>query len=170
VRQPPHHAVARSSLAAAAPAPAIVIGDPARQHRPTGLQALPGDFKAQLVQAAERGQVRASEGSVKHVEVFLMGSLRTPIIGRPRPLPRLRRAADRYTLICDEPVWGLLERESGQGTGVLEVSAEDGAHHCQRRDRVLPVGGQEGPCGVSGTAAPDQQVPSAATATGHRPH
>ena len=32
-----------------------------------------------------------------------MGSVRTPIIGRPRPLPRQRRADHLYTPICEEP-------------------------------------------------------------------
>ncbi len=32
-----------------------------------------------------------------------MGSVRTPIIGRPRPLSSDRRAGPDYTLICDEP-------------------------------------------------------------------
>ena len=32
-----------------------------------------------------------------------MGSVRTPIIGRPRPLPRQRRADHLYTLSCEEP-------------------------------------------------------------------
>ncbi len=33
-----------------------------------------------------------------------MGGVRTSIIGRPRPLPRHRRARDHYTLNCEEPV------------------------------------------------------------------
>ena len=32
-----------------------------------------------------------------------MGSVRTSILGRPRPLPGHRRADRPYTLICDEP-------------------------------------------------------------------
>jgi len=36
------------------------------------LQALPGHLEPELVEAAERGQVRADEGSVRHVEVFQM--------------------------------------------------------------------------------------------------
>ncbi|AOP54436.1 hypothetical protein BLSMQ_2730 [Brevibacterium aurantiacum] len=43
-----------------------------------------------------------------HVEVFQMASVRTSIIGRPRRLSPHRRAhpaTDRYTLICEEPVW-----------------------------------------------------------------
>ena len=33
-----------------------------------------------------------------------MGGVRTSIIGRPRPLPRHRRAHPPYTLNCDEPL------------------------------------------------------------------
>ena len=36
-----------------------------------------------------------------------MGSVRTPIIGRPRPLSRQRRAEHLYTLNCEEPVNGV---------------------------------------------------------------
>jgi hypothetical protein len=50
--------------------------------------------------AAEAG----SGGSVGHVEVFRMGSVRTSILGRPRRLPRQRRANRLYTLNCEEPV------------------------------------------------------------------
>jgi len=59
-------------------------------------------FEASVDNANERGQVRASEG-IKHVEVFPIGSVRTPIIGRPRPLPHDRHATPDYTLNCDEP-------------------------------------------------------------------
>ncbi|WP_205754540.1 hypothetical protein, partial [Arthrobacter sp. CAU 1506] len=41
--------------------------------------------------------------SVGHVEVFRMGSVRTSIIGRPRPLSGNRRANAIYTLDSDEP-------------------------------------------------------------------
>jgi hypothetical protein len=30
----------------------------------------------------------------------------TPILGRPRPLPRQRRASHPYTLKCEEPIIG----------------------------------------------------------------
>ena len=33
-----------------------------------------------------------------------MGSVRTSILGRPRPLPSDRRAAQPYTLNCEEPI------------------------------------------------------------------
>ena len=57
-----------------------------------GLEALPDGFQTELIQTAEGGQVRTGEGSVRHVEVFPIGSVRTPIIGRPRPLPSHRHA------------------------------------------------------------------------------
>ena len=92
VRQPAGHRVPRCALTAAPPAPLVRVDHPAGQDRPIRLQPLPNHLQAELVQACERGQVRATEGSVKHVEVFPMGSVRTPIIGRPRPLPPHRRA------------------------------------------------------------------------------
>jgi hypothetical protein len=46
---------------------------------------LSGHHEVELVEAAELGQVRASEpcmrGSVRHVEVFRMDSVRTSILG-----------------------------------------------------------------------------------------
>jgi hypothetical protein len=75
VRQLPRDGVPESSCTPAASAPALgaVIGlqDPARQDRAIGLQTLADHDQAELIQAAERGQVRAAEGSVRHVEVFL---------------------------------------------------------------------------------------------------
>jgi len=44
-----------------------------------GLEALPDGLQAELLQTAEGGQVRTGEGSVRHVEVFPMDSVRTPI-------------------------------------------------------------------------------------------
>ena len=45
---------------------------PARQRRTIRLQVLPDDLQTEVVKAAERGQVRAREGSVRHVEVLLV--------------------------------------------------------------------------------------------------
>jgi hypothetical protein len=112
VRQAPGHGVPRAAFAAATPAPArrIVLLDTAGKHRPVRLQFLPHDDETELVEAAERRHIRGREGSVKHVEVFLDGCVRTPILGRPRPLPRHRRAdrpracpAAGYTLNWEEP-------------------------------------------------------------------
>ena len=81
--------------------------DPARQHRPIRLEALPDNLQAELVEAGERGQVRAGEGSVKHVGAFRMDGVRTSILGGPRPLPSHRRADHAYTVICEEPLYSV---------------------------------------------------------------
>jgi hypothetical protein len=39
----------------------------------------------------------------------------TPILGRPRPLPRQRRASHPYTLKCEEPVYVPLGEVSKSG-------------------------------------------------------
>jgi transposase len=83
-------------MAATAMAPVVRFDDPACEHGPIRVQALTGHDETQLVKPAEHGQVRAAEsgipGSVVHVEVFQMGSVRTSILGRPRYLSRDRRA------------------------------------------------------------------------------
>jgi hypothetical protein len=98
------HRVARHAFAATTSAPLIGFEDPARQHGAIWVEALAGDFKAEPVESAERGQVGASEGSVRQVEVFQTASVRTSIIGRPRRLPRHRPRTGRYTTICEEPL------------------------------------------------------------------
>lgn len=94
------------ALGPAPATPAIIgaIGDTAFQHRPIGFQSLPDGFEAELIRAAEGGQVRASEGSVGHVEVFRVGGLGTSIIGRPRPHPASDAPTPFYTLDCEEPL------------------------------------------------------------------
>jgi len=99
----PNHGVAWAALAPTASAPLVGLDDPAGQHSTIGLEALAGDIEAELSEAAERGQVGAREGSVRHVEVFQMGSVRTSIFGRPRRLPGDRRASPLYTVNCEEP-------------------------------------------------------------------
>lgn len=60
------------------PAPVVRRDDPARDHRPIGLEQLLDRYQAELIKSAERGQVRAVEGSVGHVEVFQMDRCREP--------------------------------------------------------------------------------------------
>jgi hypothetical protein len=70
VGQPPGHAVVRYPFASAPTTPARrVVGtdDSAREDSAIWLESLPDDFKSELVPARERGQVRAGEGSVRHV-------------------------------------------------------------------------------------------------------
>jgi len=111
VRQPPEDRATRGAFAAASAAPLVRPDDSAGEYGTVGLDALAGNDEAELVEAAKGGQIRAGEarprGSVRHVEVFRMGSVRTSILGRPRRLPRHRRAGhlrdDGYILICEEP-------------------------------------------------------------------
>ena len=51
------------------------------------LKMLPHSFQAEIVEAAERGQIRRSEGSVEQVEVFRMGSVGTSILEDLDPYP-----------------------------------------------------------------------------------
>jgi hypothetical protein len=92
VRQLPGHAVPCASFAAAPPTPALITAggfdDPARQHRPTGFESLPGHLKPKLIQAAERRQISTAEtrisgnrGSVRHVEVSGTRRVGTLILG-----------------------------------------------------------------------------------------
>ena len=71
------------------------------------LNTLTRHLQAQVIQACERAQVRAIEGSIGHVEVFRMDGVGISIIGRPRPLPghdTPNPAHNTYTLKCEEPV------------------------------------------------------------------
>lgn len=133
----PEDRAARNSGLATAMAPLIVREDPALQNCLARLDALAGGCEAEPVQAAEGIEIRGREGSVGHVEVFQMASVRTSIIGRPRRLSPHRRAhpaTDRYTLICEEPVWLFADegvavgRRSGRwGPPVLLVARSLGA-------------------------------------------
>ncbi len=103
VRQPADHRVSGHALGPALPAPRVRLQDPALDHRTIRLNPLSDGLEAELVETAERGQVRANEGSVIHVEVLRMGSVRTSILGGPRPLSSDRRAQPDYTLSREEP-------------------------------------------------------------------
>jgi hypothetical protein len=103
MREVPGNRVAGSALGSAPATPWIGFAHSALNDRPVGLEVLSDRFESELVEAAERSQVRGVEGSVGHVEVFRMGSVGTSIIERPRsvsssPLraprlhPQLRRA------------------------------------------------------------------------------
>src|SRR4051812_47738137 len=85
MRQLPLDRVTRCPLTAATMTPLVRLDHPARQHRPTHLVALAGDFQTELIEPAERGQISAGEtsatSSVGHVEVSRMDGVGTPIIG-----------------------------------------------------------------------------------------
>ena len=102
----------------AAPAEPVLgsLLDAALQDGPVGLETLPGGEESQGIQACEGRQVRGGEGSVRHVEVFQMGSVRTSIFGGPRPLPADRRAEGSDTLNCEEPqIWHDSASPAGSG-------------------------------------------------------
>ncbi len=67
MRQRPRHRVTRHALRAALPTPRVVLDDAALQHRPISLEQLPDGLKAELVETAERGQVRGHERRVVQV-------------------------------------------------------------------------------------------------------
>ena len=74
-----------------------------------------------------------------------MGSVRTPIIGRPRPLPGQRRAATRYTLDSEEPdfapdrVHGLLGANGVGKTTLMSVIL----HHTFRSSGEVLIDGED---------------------------
>lgn len=84
MREVPGNRVAGSALGSAPATPRIGFAHSALNDRPVGLEALTDRFESELVEAAERSQVRGVEGSVGQVEVFRMGSVGTSIIERPR--------------------------------------------------------------------------------------
>jgi len=94
MRQTPGDGVPRAAFTAASTAPVVVrlVLDPAGEHRSVRLQVLADDNETQLVQAAERRDVRGREGSVRHVEVFLDGGVRT---SHPREASTSTRAPTR---------------------------------------------------------------------------
>ena len=92
VGEGPGDRASRGGPRAARAAPRILLGEPALKHRPFGQEPLTDSDQAEFLQAREGRQIGAVEGSVGHVEVFLMASVRTSIIGRPRRLSRHRRA------------------------------------------------------------------------------
>ena len=123
MRQFPGHGVPRNALAATPAAPVARLDNSAGEHRTIRFEPLAGDLQAEVVQAGEGSQVGAREGSVGHVEVFPVGGVGTPIFGRPRRLPRDRRASALYTVICEEPV-SLLDASGDEMEEIPERTGE----------------------------------------------
>ncbi len=93
VRQSTRDRVPRHALDTALPTPRVVLDDAAFDRGPIRLDQLADGDEAELVEAAERGQVRGRESRVEHVEVFRDGEREElPSSGRPRPLPGHQRA------------------------------------------------------------------------------
>lgn len=97
VRETSRGRPAGGGFRAATATPRVGFGSATLEHGPVVADVLPNNFEAELVEAAEHGQVRGGEGSVGHVEVFRMASVRTPIIGGPRPTSADRHAQRRAT-------------------------------------------------------------------------
>ncbi|GAA4743307.1 hypothetical protein GCM10023350_30010 [Nocardioides endophyticus] len=106
MREPADDRVPRSALTAATTTPLIRGEDPTGEHGPIGLEALTGHDEIELIESAERGQVRTSAarptGSVRHVEVFQMSGVGTFILtetSTPIQTPTRRRSSrPDYTL------------------------------------------------------------------------
>src|SRR5699024_2432882 len=95
-------------------APGIILTDSALKHCSLRFEVLAGDGQAERVDHAEGVEIRGGERRLGHVEVFRMGCVVTPIVGRPRPLSRHRHAQTTgtclYTLICEEPLYAQKRR------------------------------------------------------------
>jgi len=89
VGQVPGHRPTGYSLGAAGLAEGVLEPDrhAALDHRALGCEVLAHRGQSQGVQPQEGRQIRAGEGSLRHVEVSRDGCLAAPIIGGPRPLP-----------------------------------------------------------------------------------
>lgn len=130
--------VPQGLFAAAASAPLVQFGDSAGEHRSVGFDALPGHNEAVLVDAAEGRQIQAGEtrrqGSVVHAVVFRMGSVRTSILGRHRPLSQDHNAITHYTLNCKEPtIWQILLLRTNRGKArVVVMESDDGSIRPQK--------------------------------------
>lgn len=78
MRQAPDDGISRTALAPAPPAPVIRLHYAAGKFGSITQYTLPGHLQAEVIQTTERGQIRAGEGSVGHVEVLRVEGVRTP--------------------------------------------------------------------------------------------
>lgn len=87
------HGVAGDPFAPTLATPPVIVHHPAGHLAAIREDSLANHHEAEVIQAGERGQIGGSKGSVGHVGVFQMGSVGTPIIGRPRPSHPPRHAS-----------------------------------------------------------------------------
>jgi len=95
----------RAQGASLAPTPTayiVRIGNAAFERASVGVDVLTRDRQAQGIEIAKCCQIWRGKGSVEQVEVFLMVSVRTSILGDLDPHPRAHTA---HTLNCEEPVF-----------------------------------------------------------------
>ena len=100
MREPASDRVSGDALGPATPAPRVGLAHSALDDRLVGVEVLPGRGESELVETAEGREISGLEGSVEHVEVFRMGSVRTSIIERPRPIST---APHRGTALLNRP-------------------------------------------------------------------
>ena len=100
VGQAPGHCPTGYSLGPAGLAERVLKPDrhTALDHRTLGCEVLAHSGQSQSVQTQEGRQIRAGEGSLRHVEVSQVACVAAPIIGGPRPPPKQRRTHPTYTL------------------------------------------------------------------------
>ena len=87
------HGVAGDPFAPTLATPPVIVHHPAGHLAAIREDSLAHHHEAEVIEAGERGQIGGSKGSVGHVGVFQMGSVGTPIIGRPRPSHPPRHAS-----------------------------------------------------------------------------
>jgi hypothetical protein len=129
--------------AAAAPAQRTQLGVAALGHRTIPLEALADSYEAKIVQAAEHGHVRGRKGSVAHVEVFRMGSVRTSIIGTPRPSPSDRRAYTSSSGKSPAKPMRLTVSRAHTTHALIERGADSHSARCRLRHKTFV--GEEAP-------------------------
>jgi len=81
MREPTSDRAQRAPLAPTPAAYIVCIFDATLERRTLGIEVLAHDPQAQLVEIAKSRQIGRGKGSVKQVEVFLMGSVKTSIMG-----------------------------------------------------------------------------------------
>jgi hypothetical protein len=153
--------------------------DPAGEHGTVRLEALPGDHQPEFVEAAERGQVRASEGSVRHVEVFQISGLALPgfsppgwLTGQDPRRQRCRRVSPRGLAVPQAMLGGAVLAGGGRcrahsgGTGIV------GPHHVgeeRARGHDVPARLLRRPYDVGGEHVPVPPIRRGCGASGSRP-
>ena len=73
--------------------------------------------QSQGVQAQEGRQIRAGEGSLRHVEVSQVACVAAPIIEGPRPLPGVTTHPPLHLRTSIDPAYYTLKREQPSNPG-----------------------------------------------------